>query len=121
MSQPPYAGDQPQKQALVHARVPFDGRRGAAAVAAPPAEAATFAGIGSGCSGCRLGRKGSGRFGVTSSRSPGWVGTTGVRCALIEVTSATESSAASSACASSTGAVAVGSGAAGALGRPAPG
>src|SRR4051812_35117796 len=24
MSQPPYAGDQPQKQALVHARVPFD-------------------------------------------------------------------------------------------------
>src|SRR4051794_8093813 len=28
MSQPPYAGDQPQKQALVHARVPFDEWRG---------------------------------------------------------------------------------------------
>src|SRR3954447_4685513 len=28
MSQPPYAGDQPQKQALVHARIPFDERRG---------------------------------------------------------------------------------------------
>src|SRR3954454_22553610 len=28
MSQPPHAGDQPQKQALVHARVPFDEWRG---------------------------------------------------------------------------------------------
>src|SRR4051794_39239099 len=35
MSQPPYAGDQPKQQALVHARVPFDvggsGRRSASA------------------------------------------------------------------------------------------
>src|SRR3954465_1489412 len=28
MSQPPHAGDQPKKQALVHTRVPFDERRG---------------------------------------------------------------------------------------------
>src|SRR3954452_9459322 len=31
MSQPPYAGDEAEQQALVHARVPFDVRRGGGA------------------------------------------------------------------------------------------